>query len=80
MACANNYANKYGGKICRECDTVDDESHRINHCEKYVNINRRANTEKINFDDIYCRNTEKVLNVVRAILSIWDLERGRNEM
>ena len=48
--------------------------------KKYVNINRRANTEKLNFDDIHCRNTEKVLNVVRAILSIWDLERGRNEM
>ena len=79
LECANNYANKYGGKLCRECDAIDDESHRINHCRKYENVNKSTDLEKINFDEIHCRDTEKVFNVVDVILSMWDLERGKNE-
>ena len=39
LECANNYANKHGGKTCRECGATDDESHRINHCKRFENIN-----------------------------------------
>ena len=79
LECSNNYSNKHGGKSCRECDAIDDESHRINHCRRFENINRRKSIEKINFDNIHCDDTEKVMNVVRCILSMWDLERGKNE-
>ena len=39
LECANNYANKYGSKMCRECQAVDDEDHRINYCVKYRAVN-----------------------------------------
>ena len=51
LDCANNFANMYGGKQCRRCGVTDDESHRINQCEKYGNINRRACAEKLNFEN-----------------------------
>ena len=78
LECANNYANKHGGKLCREFDVIDDESHEINDCKLNENINRRSNTEKIIFDDIHCNDSQKILVVVRCILVVWDLERGRN--
>ena len=80
LDCANNYASKHGGKTCRECDAIDDESHRINHCKRYENINWRSNTEKIRYEDIHCSDTEKVMAVIHVILSMWDLERGKNEI
>ena len=78
LDCANNYANMHGGKQCRQCEAIDNESHRINDCKRYENINRRTSAEKINFDDIYSDDIDKVRNVVRCILSMWDLERGKN--
>ena len=80
LDCACNFANKYGGKNCRTCGVKDDESHRINECIEYESINRRTSDVKIQFDDIFSDLDEKVLNVVQCILSIWDLERGKNEI
>ena len=79
LDCANNFANKYGGKQCRQCGTIDDESHRINNCPVYASINLHNNDTKVNFDDIFCESDENVMHVVRSILSMWDLERGNNE-
>ena len=76
LDCASNFTNKYGGKDCHTCGVKDDENHRINECVTYQSVNRRNCDVKIDFDDIFCESHEKVLNVVRCILSIWDLERG----
>ena len=78
LDCANNFSNKYGGKMCRKCRVVDDEKHRINECVLYESMNWRNRDIKVNFEDILCKSDEKVLNVVQSILSMWDLERGRN--
>ena len=59
---------------------VDDETHRINDCKTFGAMNRYNSLEKITFDDIYANEVEKNLHVVQAILSVWDLENGRNEM
>ena len=80
LDCANNFANTYGGNLCRQCGVVDNESHRINDCPLYALINRYNDDSKVDFDDIFCESDEKVLNVVRSILTMWDLERGNNQM
>ena len=77
LDCANNFSNKYGGKVCRKCGVVDDETHRINNCSLYRSINRET---KVDFDDIFSTSNEKVMSVVQCIFSVWDLERGKNEM
>ena len=37
-------------------------------------------SEKIDFNDIYSSDNDKCLTIVNIILSLWDLENGRNEM
>ena len=32
LQCAANYGTGYGGKDCKICKEVDNESHRINNC------------------------------------------------
>ena len=64
--------------MCCKCCVVDDEKHRINECVPYESMNWRDCDIKINFEDLLCKSDEKVLNVVQSILSMWDLERGRN--
>ena len=80
LDCASNYSTKYGGKICRNCNAVDDEAHRINHCTLYEHINHFHSSEKIIFDDIYSSDERLCYEIVRIIMTMWDLENGKNEM
>ena len=47
---------------------------------KYRSVNLFETTEKIEFEDIYSDDDDKVLTVVKTILSVWDLAHGRNEV
>ena len=80
LDCGSNYASKYGGKQCRKCGVIDDEKHRINECVLYESTNLLKCDSKVDFDDIHSKSVEKVRNVVNCVLSIWDLERGKNEI
>ena len=46
----------------------------------YKSINRLNCDAKINFDDIHSESDEKVSNVIKCVISTWDLERGKNEI
>lgn len=75
LDCANNFANKYDGKLCKRCGVVHDENHRINECIVYEFINLGNCDTKITFGDIHEQSDEKVMVVVERIL-----ERGNNEI
>ena len=80
LDCANNYAHKYGTKMCNLCNQVDDESHRINYCEKWRNTNLCGSPLKINFSKIVSRDPETLERLGYVIEKIWDLENGKNTM
>ena len=78
LDCKNNYAMKYGSKMCLDCDTVDDETHRINDCTKYRGVDGSEGREGINFEMIYSDSMCEAITVINTILSVWDLEHGKN--
>ena len=80
LKCANNYSNGHGTKMCNVCNVIDDEDHRINDCKKWQTINMSSNSQRVPFTDIYHDEYDRCLNVVKVILSMWDLENGKNEM
>ena len=79
LECGSNYKGTMK-EICNECQTIDNEDHRINNCPKWEYVNFCNDKCKINFDDIYSDNYERCLEVVESILRMWDLENGKNEM
>ena len=80
LKCANNFSYGHGTKDCNSCKVIDDETHRINNCKIWDKINLYNKTEKISFDDIYSDDYDKCITVVKAILSMWDFDNGKNEM
>ena len=80
LQCAKNFSNGYGSRICSECKVTDDESHRINDCVKWRAINLYESDKRIEYSDIYSNDNEKCHGVVSVIMSMWDLESGKNEM
>ena len=80
LDCSKNYKTKYKDGKCKTCGVVDDESHRINECVTYKNVNYHGKPEKINFAQIYSSEAETLSKVAGVILDIWELGNGRNEM
>ena len=80
LRCANNFSHGHGTKMCDLCGVEDDEDHRINTCPKWEKINFVNSACKVSFGDIYLDDYERCLVVVEAILRIWDLDSGKNEM
>ena len=78
LKCRANFSMGLGQKNCETCGTVDDESHRINDCVLYRDINLYDKSEKVNFEDIYCDNMLTALKVVEHIMRMWDLGCGKN--
>ena len=80
LKCASNFQMGYGSKMCSTCNEIDTEEHRINYCRKWENINLRNDDKKLSFGDIYSEDYDKCLSVVTVILSMWDLDNGKNDM
>ena len=80
LECANNYSSKYGTKLCKDCNTTDDESHRLNHCKKWKNINLYNEGYSINFDSVFSEEKDTLLQMSTLLRSLWNLEHGKNEM
>ena len=80
LNCRANFAKGSGGKNCLICDTVDDESHRINDCISLRKINLYDSSEKIDYNLLYSDDMSSALRVVKVILKMWDLGHGKNVM
>ena len=80
LKCKANFSGGNGQKFCSVCEEIDNESHRINHCEVYKSTNLYESETKIDFSMIYSDNMNEALKITDAILKLWDLGSGRNEM
>ena len=80
LKCKSNFSRGSGKKLCDVCNVTDDEDHRVNHCTVYESMNRCHSDSKIDFNGIYSDDLNESLKVVRAILELWDLGIGRNEI
>ena len=80
LQCRANYSCGSGVKLCNECGVDDNESHRINYCPKYRNVNCYDNMDKVDFDDIHSDDMDIVIPVIETILAVWDLQNGKNNM
>ena len=80
LECAYNYSHKYRTKMCDACKEVDDESHRINYCLKWRNVNLYDCSLKIDFSMIVSNQPETLDRLGFVIQKIWDLDNGKNIM
>ena len=80
LECAKNYKGGYKDELCSVCQTIDDESHRINSCTKFSNINLCNSLVKFDFCSIYSQNQDVVDRAIEVVDTLWDLRNGKNEM
>ena len=80
LDCRANFSMGYGSKECSQCMVVDDMDHRVNWCVAYKQTNLYESQTKIDINMLYYDDIEKIKPIVGVLLSMWDLEHGRNSM
>ena len=65
--------------LCPECNTLDDESHRLNYCTKWADLNN-VGRDKTNFNDIYSEDEEALNTVLNGIENLWELKFANGRM
>ena len=80
LQCAANFSHGYGSKICGKCKVEDDESHRMNVCTEWSNINLVNSNTSVDFTHIFSANQAESMKIVEIIISMWDLGNNMNCM
>ena len=80
LQCAANFSKGFGSKNCKTCKVIDNESHRMNHCQEWEGINLVRQYKIIDHDLIHSENESESMEVVRMIIAMWDLGNNRNCM
>ena len=79
LECGRNYkGNK--PEICSQCTVIDDEDHRLNHCDKFRDINFCNHTEKVDFKKIYSNDIDTVREVLPMIQKVWNTKTAHGTM
>ena len=63
--------------MCKKCNVEDDESHRMNFCSEWGDINRLKSSDKIEYDLIFSANQNESIEIVELIIKMWDLGNNR---
>ena len=64
---------------CRECNTLDDENHRMNYCTKYVH-NNDDNNGPIDFCNIFSEEENTLDAAISRIENRWELKYANGRM
>ena len=73
LECGKNFGGTHGG-VCSECNTHDDENHRLNHCKKWRELNYSEQDEKIDFELVYSCDVKTLRNTFGKLNKVWNIK------
>ena len=78
LICGKNFQGTLKQQ-CNQCDTMDNEDHRLNTCPKWE-TNFLKEEEKTNFETIFTTNLEEIKVIVKKIQRVWNVKTGNGSM
>ena len=66
--------------VCMECQVIDNEDHRLNHCPKWQDINFVNENVKVDFLDVFSDDNQKLSAIINCIQKVWELQLGSGSM
>ena len=79
LTCGRNFKATMN-QICKECNKVDDENHRLNECLLWSDTNFRENVIKPKFNDIFSENDTTLNEIIEKIEHVWELKYANGRM
>ena len=79
LECGKNFKGTLGDK-CNNCHELDNESHRLNSCIKYRDINNYDQETKVCFELIYSHDPRVLKEIIPEIMKLWNLSNANGTM
>ena len=67
-------------ETCTRYLQVDNENHRMNECLNWKHLNYIDNNIKVDFQDVYSNDPQRLSVVVDRIRGVWELSLGKGTM
>ena len=67
-------------EICNQCNVIDDENHRLNHCIKFRDINLCDSKTKEDFHKIFSDDIETLREIIPNIQKVWNTKTAHGSM
>ena len=67
-------------KLCKDCNTIDNEDHRISYCKKWDSINYTKRDDKKDFTMIYSHDITIIREILPVIEKIWNTKNAHGTM
>ena len=79
LACGKNYQGS-NSTVCSECHVIDDETHRLNHCIKFREINFVSVNTNIDFQLVYSRDVNVLKDLAVNLSNVWNTRNANGTM
>ena len=79
LECGKNFKGSLK-EVCRYCNELDDENHRLNYCVKFQDTNLYDCDDKVNFYDIYSSDIQVIKNVISYIEKVWNVKTAHGSI
>ena len=67
-------------ETCVICSKIDDENHRMNECLNWKHLNYIDSREKVDFQEVYSNDPQRLAVVIDRIWGVWELSLGKGVM
>ena len=79
LECGKNYKGTMS-ETCTQCNIIDNEDHRLNHCIKWRNTNFYDSTDKVDFSLIHSDNVTSIRVLLNKIGQVWNYTDSNGTM
>ena len=79
LECGQNFKGTLK-QICDQCNIVDDENHRLNHCIKWRDMNLYDSHEKVDMKSIHSRDIGTLRPLLSIIEKVWNVRTAHGTM
>ena len=79
LECGFNFKGTQS-ETCATCNDIDNENHRLNHCERFRAFNLFNSRDEVNFKKIYTSNIEDIRSMLGKLSKVWNTFKGVGSM
>lgn len=79
LECGNNFKGTQG-QMCRSCNVLDDEPHRLNHCTRFRGSNYCDSNIKIDFKLAFSKDIHILRDFAPKLMKLWNLHNANVTM
>ena len=73
LECGTNFKDTMT-ETCHECNSTDDENHRLNNCVVLNHLNRADNPLKCTFENVFSEDKYTLDQIIAEIEKVWEVQ------